>query len=69
MHGVKLAVYQKHITLSQDLWILAATMGLVVIVGTWSAKQVIQHISQKAFQRYVAVLLVIIASYMIVYGL
>lgn len=68
MHGVKLAVYQKYITLSPDLWILAATMGLVVIVGTWSAKQVIQHISQNAFERYVAILLVIIALYMIIHG-
>jgi uncharacterized membrane protein YfcA len=69
IHGVKLAVYQKYFTLSQDLWILAATMGLIVIVGTWSAKQVIQHISQNTFERYVAILLVIIALYMIIHGL
>lgn len=69
MHGVKIVIYQKYITLSQDLWILAAAMGLAVIMGTWSAKQVIKHISQKVFERYVAVLLIIIALYMMVHGL
>ena len=69
MHGVKIVIYQKYILFNQDLWILAAAMGFAVIMGTWSAQQVIKHISQKVFEHYVAVLLIIIALYMMFYGL
>lgn len=69
IHGVKISIYQKYIILNQDLSILAAAMGLVVIMGTWTAKAVIKYIPQKVFEHYVAMLLIAIAIYMIINGL
>jgi len=43
-------------------------MGGAMILGTWSAKKVIERISQEMFQRFVAVLLVAIAGYMVIHG-
>lgn len=68
MHGAKIVIYQNYISLSEDLWILAAMMGLAVIAGTWSAKQFIKNMSKKVFERYVTVLLIIIGIYMVLYG-
>jgi len=68
MHGVKTMVYQHYITLDRQFWFLAAMMGATMIFGTWSAKRVIERIPQEMFQRFVAILLVAIASYMVLHG-
>ncbi len=68
MHGVKTVVYQQHITLDREFWFLAALMGCAMILGTWSAKRVIELLPRERFQRFVAVLLVTIAAYMVVHG-
>ena len=39
-----------------------------MISGTWSAKRVIEQISRDQFQKYVAILLVAVALYMVVAG-
>lgn len=68
IHGVKIITYHQYIILDQDLWLLAASMGVAMIAGSWSAKQVIEYMPQKKFERYVTVLLVVLAIYLIVYG-
>jgi uncharacterized membrane protein YfcA len=68
MHGVKTVVYQRYITLGREFWFLAALMGVAMILGTWSAKRVIERLPREAFQRFVAVLLVVIAGYMVIHG-
>jgi len=68
MHGVKAAVYQHYISLDREFWFLAALMGVAMILGTWSAKRVIERMPQETFQRFVAILLVVIAGYMVVHG-
>jgi uncharacterized protein len=68
MHGVKTVVYQQYISLGREFWFEAVLMGLAMILGTWSAKRVIERMSRERFQRYVAGLLVIIAVYMVVHG-
>lgn len=68
MHGVKTVVYQHYITLDREFWLLAALMGSAMILGTWSAKRVIERMRQAVFQRFVAVLLVVIAGYMLIHG-
>jgi hypothetical protein len=52
----------------REFWFLAALMGVAMIIGTWSAKRVIERISREKFQRFVAILLVAIAGYMVVHG-
>lgn len=68
MHGVKILTYQQFINLDQVLWLLAAIMGVAMIAGSWSAKQVIEYMPQKKFEQYVTILLIIIAIYMIING-
>jgi hypothetical protein len=68
MHGVKTVVYQRYITLDREFWLLAMLMGVAMILGTWSAKRVIEHIPQVMFQRFVAILLVAISVYMVIHG-
>jgi hypothetical protein len=43
-------------------------MGLAMILGTWSAKKVIERLPRDRFQRYVAGLLTVIAIYMAIHG-
>jgi uncharacterized protein len=68
MHGVKTSVYQQYIALGSEFWLLAGIMGFAMILGTWSAKRVIERMPGETFQRYVAGLLVAVAVYMVVRG-
>jgi uncharacterized protein len=68
MHGVKTVIYQQCISLDREFWFLATPMGLAIILGTWSAKRVIERLPWEKFQRYIAVLLVVIAVYMVAHG-
>jgi uncharacterized membrane protein YfcA len=68
MHGVKTVVYQHYISLDREFWFLAVVMGVAMILGTWSAKRVIERMPRETFQRFVAILLVAIAGYMVVHG-
>jgi uncharacterized membrane protein YfcA len=68
MHGVKTMVYQHYIVLDRESWLLAALMGGAMVLGTWSAKRVIEGMPRDIFQRLVAMLLVVIAGYMVIHG-
>lgn len=68
MHGVKTIVYGQYIPFSKDFWFLAAILSLAVILGTWLSNRIIDRLPQKLFQRFVAVLLIAISLYMIIFG-
>jgi uncharacterized membrane protein YfcA len=68
MHGIKAVVYQHYITLDREFWFLAVLMGAAMILGTWSAKRVIEQMPREKFQMFVAILLVAIAGYMLAHG-
>jgi uncharacterized protein len=68
MHGVKMVVYQQYLSLDRKLWVLAGFMGVAMVLGTWSAKSVIERMSPKTFQRFVAGLLILVALYMVIHG-
>lgn len=68
MHGVKTFVYQRYIVLDNEFWFLAVLMGCAMIIGTWSAKRAIKRIPQAKFQRFAAILLIVIAGYMVIHG-
>lgn len=68
MHGVKMVVYQHYTPLDREFWLLAALMGVAMILGTWSAKRAIERMPRVTFQRFVAILLAVIAGYMVVHG-
>lgn len=68
MHGIKTIVYQRHIALDREFWILAALVSVAMVLGTWSARRVVERMPQQQFQRFVAVLLVVTAAYMVVHG-
>lgn len=67
MHGMKMLVYQHFITLDREFWLLAVVMSAAMVLGTWSAKRYIEHLPKETFQRFVAVLLVLIALYMVLW--
>lgn len=68
MHGVKTLVYQHFIVLDRDFWLLAALMGAAMILGTWSAKRVIQRLPRKTFYVLATVLLLAVAGRMVIHG-
>ncbi|TLS77573.1 sulfite exporter TauE/SafE family protein [Mariprofundus erugo] len=68
MHGVKSVIYQHYLQTDMQFWILAAIMSCAMVLGTWSAKRVIERMPRERFQQYVAILLAAIALYMIVHG-
>jgi len=68
MHGVKTVIYQHYIVLDREFWFLAVLMGGAMVLGTWSAKRVIERMPREIFRRFVAILLVAIAGYMVVHG-
>ncbi|HYE34664.1 sulfite exporter TauE/SafE family protein [Methylocaldum sp.] len=68
MHGAKTAVYQYYIPLDGEFWRLAGFMGLAMVLGTWSAKKVIERLPRDRFQQYVAGLLAVMAVYMVAHG-
>lgn len=68
MHSVKTLIYQQHIALDRDFWLLAALMGLAMVLGTWSARRVVARMPQAAFQRLVTGLLSVIAVWMLLHG-
>jgi len=65
IHSVKLITYHHYIMLDSGTWMLAVMMGFAVILGTWTARRVIDRIPQKLFERGVALLLVVLSASMI----
>jgi len=68
MHGVKGLIYQHYIVLDQRFWGMAGLMGLAMITGTWTAKQFVERIPHETFHRWVALILVTLATYMLIHG-
>ncbi len=68
MHVVKTVIYQQYIALDRKFWFLAVLLGAAMILGTWSAKRVIEGVPRERFQRFVVILLVAVAGYMVVHG-
>lgn len=67
LHGVKSIVYQRYINLEQ-VWLLAIALGIAMVLGTWTAKQIIERISPERFRVFVAALLIVISLWMLIYG-
>ena len=68
MHAVKTVVYGKMLSLDRDFWLLGGWLGIAMIAGTWVANRYIKRASPAGFERYVLVLLAIVATYLIVAG-
>lgn len=68
MHAAKIVVYGSSMSLARDFWLLGAALGGAMVLGTWTAKRVIQRVPREAFERYVSVLLLAISAYMVIHG-
>jgi len=68
MHGLKMMVYHRYVSLAPNFWWLAALLGMMMIMGTWVAKGYIERIPRETFKKYVAVLLISVALYMLIHG-
>lgn len=68
MHGIKTLVYQHFIAFDREFWWLAALIGAAMILGTWSAKRVIERLPRKTFHTLVTVLLLAVATRMVILG-
>ena len=68
MHVIKTVVYQRSLTLSREMWLLALLLGVAMIAGTWVSKRVIERMKPEKFRAFVAVLLVILALQMLFFA-
>ena len=68
MHVVKTVVYQQSLTLGRETWLLALLLGVAMIAGTWASKRVIERMKPEKFRAFVAVLLVLLALQMLIFG-
>ncbi|EAU55156.1 sulfite exporter TauE/SafE family protein [Mariprofundus ferrooxydans] len=68
MHSTKMLVYQHFVVLDKSFWFLAGLMSAAMIIGTWTAKRIVERLSRDKFQRFVSISLVAIATYMLVHG-
>lgn len=68
MHAVKIVIYGQTLVFAPGFWPLAAALSAAMVAGTWAAKRAIERLSAKAFERWVTVLLVVVAVQMIVTG-
>jgi uncharacterized membrane protein YfcA len=66
MHAVKSVVYGQTLVFGPGFWPLAVALSAAMVAGTWAARRVIERLSAKAFERWVTILLVIVAVQMIV---
>lgn len=68
MHAVKSVVYGTILSLDSQFWALGALLGVAMVAGTWVANRYIKKASPAGFERYVLVLLAVVAVYLIVTG-
>lgn len=68
LHATKTVVYQSHLSLSAGAWLLALSLGVAMILGTWASKRFIERLHPDRFRLFVTVLLAVIALQMIVFG-
>lgn len=68
MHIMKTVIYNSVAEVSLQAIVLGLIMGATMIAGTYCANRFIKKIEKKRFQKYVAVLLLAIGVYMLVFG-
>lgn len=68
MHILKTIIYSKLTGMDISSLMLGLAMGACMFVGTYMAKHFIKNIEKGKFQKYVAVLLLIVGIYMILAG-
>jgi uncharacterized protein len=68
MHAVKIVVYQQALRLDPEVWLLAACLGAVMVLGTWVGKHLIERLPAAWFRRFVTALLVMVSVQMLLFG-
>ncbi|UOA08450.1 sulfite exporter TauE/SafE family protein [Methylobacter sp. S3L5C] len=68
MHSVKTVIYQGFIEFERGFWLLAVLMGGAMVLGTWSAKRIVERLPSETFQQLVTLLLLAVSGYMVVHG-
>jgi len=68
MHAVKMIVYQRSLSLDRGVWLLALQLGIAMVAGTWVGQRVIARLPPERFRAFVALLLVLVALSMLIFG-
>jgi len=68
IHGAKMLVYQRFVALDARFWGTAAIAAAGMVLGTWAAKRVLLRMPAKIFHKYVRILLLVLAAYMVLFG-
>lgn len=68
MHLVKTVVYQRYLNISLSDVVIAAVMGIFMILGTLTGKKIIENMEREKFTAYVTILLGLLGITMIVTG-
>lgn len=68
MHILKTAIYNKMVGLDTAALLTGFAMGVAMVVGTFTANRIIKKMEKAKFQKYVAVLLCTVGTYMLIFG-
>lgn len=68
MHILKTIIYSKLSSLTLEALLTGLVMGGAMVAGTLVANKFIKNMDKNKFQKYVAVLLVVVGGYMLIFG-
>ncbi len=68
IHAAKLVVYGQTLSFAPGFWALAAALSAAMVAGTFAARRIVGQLDRATFERWVGILLAIIAVQMIVMG-
>lgn len=68
LHALKTCVYQRHLQLGAEFWIMSAAMGIAMVAGTLAARKLIVLVPVETFRRFVTILLGMIGLGMLLGG-
>ena len=68
MHILKTVIYSKLVGLDATALFTGLAMGGAMVAGTFVANRFIRGMEKGKFRKYVAVLLVVVGAYMLIFG-
>lgn len=68
MHILKTAIYSQLTDMTAKTLLVGLAMGATMLAGTFAANRFIKKMEKNKFQKYVAVLLAVVGTYMVIAG-
>ena len=68
LHAVKTIMYQHRITFPAKTWLLAYSLGVAMMLGTWASRRLLDRVHPDRLRWVVTFLLGLIAVQMLIWG-